>query len=260
MLSMKLTEKQWNLIHEIALKIHSTENQNEMRKEFLVFVQALFDFDRAVFYLYDNGDPYDSPVCINLSDKDIEIYLRDFRDKDPFEPLKGLLLDSHSAIRSSDYSLLTDVEKTEYYKQVWGPKKIRYSLYVPLAYKKQWLGSISFFRTDSQEDFTDAEMQIINILKEHMQIRLYKDNIQSSQFCPALKQCTDEHSPASGIAAQYSLTRRECDVINLWTKGYTDAEICEILSISKNTLKKHISNIYGKTEINNRIELLKLIP
>lgn len=256
---MKIKEKQWNLINEIALKIHSTEDLDEMRKDFLVYIKALFEFDRSVFYLQNKEDPYASPVYTNFTENDIDFYLNNFRNKDPFEPFMGIFLDSNSAIKSSDYSVITEVEETDYYKLVWEPKKIRFSLYVPLTYKEQWLGSVHFFRTESQGDFIDIEVEIINILKQHLQIRLYRELCAVIDSFVKIDNDMRESGPTADIAGLYSLTNRECDVINMWTKGYTDAEICEILYIAPNTLKKHISNIYSKTGIHNRIELFKLL-
>lgn len=257
---MKIKETQWNLINEIALRIHSTACFTEMREDFLVFIQALLVFDRAVFYLQRSEDPYSDPVTVNLTDQDIAVYLEEYRDKDPLEPLKGIMIDSRSAIKTSEYAAITDIENTEYYRYVWEPKGIRYSLCVPLTSDRHWLGSIHLFRTKDQGDFNDTDVEIINILKEHLQIRMERE-LRSAGEQPTEKiSATGELTGDCDLAKDYSLTIRECEVISMWYKGYSDVEICEKLFISKNTLKKHISNIYGKTGINNRIELFKLIP
>jgi DNA-binding CsgD family transcriptional regulator len=51
------------------------------------------------------------------------------------------------------------------------------------------------------------------------------------------------------------LTTRELDIVELVALGRTDAEIAERLFISRRTVNTHLSNIYGKTGINNRVEL-----
>ena len=95
----------------------------------------------------------------------------------------------------------------------------------------------------------------MNVLKAHLNIFLWKDK-QSRNRCPRHR----EERPSDSVKKRYSLTDREIEVIELWSRGSTDDEICEILSISRNTLKKHISNIFGKLEINSRVELLKVLP
>ena len=58
---------------------------------------------------------------------------------------------------------------------------------------------------------------------------------------------------------KYNLTPREVDVIKLVAKGKINKEIGTELNISVDTVKKHIQNIFEKTEVNNKIELLKKI-
>jgi LuxR family maltose regulon positive regulatory protein len=48
------------------------------------------------------------------------------------------------------------------------------------------------------------------------------------------------------------LTNRELDVLELLTKRLTDKEIAERLTISPLTVKSHVSNMFGKLNVNNR--------
>lgn len=57
----------------------------------------------------------------------------------------------------------------------------------------------------------------------------------------------------------YNITNREQEVISLLLKGYSYKKIGEELFISLSTVKTHIRNIYQKTEVNNKIELLNLL-
>ncbi len=61
------------------------------------------------------------------------------------------------------------------------------------------------------------------------------------------------------IAEAHRLTVRECEVMKLVYEGYTNPEIAEELYISRNTVKKHIQNIYEKTGVSNRMELVHLV-
>lgn len=51
------------------------------------------------------------------------------------------------------------------------------------------------------------------------------------------------------------LTRQEKQVVEMIRKGLTNREIGEELCISETTVKKHVSNIFGKLEISSRKEL-----
>ena len=57
----------------------------------------------------------------------------------------------------------------------------------------------------------------------------------------------------------YHITEREAEVIKLIKKGLTNKEIASELDISVNTVNNHIANIFAKTEVRSRIDLLNLL-
>lgn len=54
----------------------------------------------------------------------------------------------------------------------------------------------------------------------------------------------------------YGLTKRETEITRLIRQGKSNAEIAGELFISETTVKKHVSNIFEKTGINRREELI----
>ena len=56
----------------------------------------------------------------------------------------------------------------------------------------------------------------------------------------------------------YHITDREAEIIMLIKQGKTAKEIASELDISVNTVNNHIANIYSKTEVRSRIDLLNL--
>jgi DNA-binding NarL/FixJ family response regulator len=68
-------------------------------------------------------------------------------------------------------------------------------------------------------------------------------------------------APADGHAAQEraaSLTGREREVVRMIAAGLRNRDIGERLSISENTVKVHLHNIYEKLGVEGRMELLLL--
>jgi two-component system, NarL family, nitrate/nitrite response regulator NarL len=54
---------------------------------------------------------------------------------------------------------------------------------------------------------------------------------------------------------QFSLTQREMQIVEAIGEGMTNKEISSHLSISKNTVKQHLVNIFDKCGVNSRLEL-----
>ncbi len=61
------------------------------------------------------------------------------------------------------------------------------------------------------------------------------------------------------VYADYHITDREMEIINLIKKGLTNKAIASELGISVNTVNNHIANIFGKTGVSCRIDLLNLL-
>lgn len=56
-------------------------------------------------------------------------------------------------------------------------------------------------------------------------------------------------------AHRYKVTRRELQILTLVTLGNTNREIGDALSISEETVKRHLANMFDKLGMSNRLEL-----
>lgn len=52
------------------------------------------------------------------------------------------------------------------------------------------------------------------------------------------------------------LTQRELEVLNLLIYGYNNSKIAEKLCVSTHTAKAHISSIYEKLNVSNRVQAI----
>jgi DNA-binding CsgD family transcriptional regulator/PAS domain-containing protein len=57
----------------------------------------------------------------------------------------------------------------------------------------------------------------------------------------------------------YKISRREANVIQYLVRGKTNREIGELLGIAERTVKTHITHIYCKLKVDNKIELINLL-
>jgi DNA-binding NarL/FixJ family response regulator len=62
--------------------------------------------------------------------------------------------------------------------------------------------------------------------------------------------------PAPTETAESGLSDREKEVLQLLGKGMLYKEIADTLSISRETVKKHLKNIYQKLHVQNKVEAL----
>lgn len=86
-----------------------------------------------------------------------------------------------------------------------------------------------------------------------------KDTIQTP--CPE-KSEKRTHMTATETYEAYrrlGLTNREAELALLIEKGFSNAEIAAELNISETTVKKHISNIFEKLEVNKREQIKEKI-
>lgn len=54
-----------------------------------------------------------------------------------------------------------------------------------------------------------------------------------------------------------TLTKREEDILRYVAKGYRNKEIAEALFISIDTVRAHVRNIYGKLQVNTRVDAVR---
>ena len=55
------------------------------------------------------------------------------------------------------------------------------------------------------------------------------------------------------------LSRRERQIAFFVAKGWTNAQIAASLSLSEQTVKNHLQNMYKKLHVRNRVELVRRV-
>lgn len=89
-----------------------------------------------------------------------------------------------------------------------------------------------------------------------------KDRVQEEKPAEELilqqEEVQEAINPRERKMERYSLTVREREILQLVLDGKSNQEIAEMLYISDNTVKHHITNIYKKTEVSRRMQLVSL--
>jgi len=68
----------------------------------------------------------------------------------------------------------------------------------------------------------------------------------------------DEPDRIPAKSSNYGLTHREYEILSTVVDGYTNKDIAEKFAISEQTVKHHLTNIFEKVGVTNRLELALL--
>ena len=259
----KLETNDWLVLNNIIYKIYTTKDFDKMRSELMerlkllldLFSLAFFrnfylsppvlDFDSGDFFLSGEDNKLCNPVTFNCEANRTELY-------DDIDYSRGVMYSGKTMVYRETDIISDEVRiKTDYYKNVYQPNGWHYAIQVILAANKKFLGVITLYRNIGKDNFKYDDIFLLDMLKEHLSFRLNQEK----------KGREIGHGKLSVVEAteKYQLTKRESTILQLLLDGLENDEICDELSISVNTLKKHVLNIYKKLNINNRVQMFKMI-
>lgn len=99
-----------------------------------------------------------------------------------------------------------------------------------------------------------ASKDLFDAIRMVMEGRYWVEDACISDMVEALRDATSPQADKSR-PTDFGLTRRELEIINLVVAGYSNPEIAQKCSISEQTVKHHMSNIFDKVGMYNRVEL-----
>jgi DNA-binding NarL/FixJ family response regulator len=90
-------------------------------------------------------------------------------------------------------------------------------------------------------------------IKSVMQGQYWLDGRPVQNLVAVLRELTALTAPPP--RKTYGLTTRELEVVTLITEGCTNKDIASTFGISEETVKRHLTNIFNKLGVGNRLEL-----
>ena len=171
-----LETNDWMILNSIIYKIYTTEDADIMREQFLEQMKMVLDFDSADFFLADSQESRHlvRPVTYNCDD---ESPMYDEMNAD-----RGIVYSGKSLVyRETD--MISDEKRvqTEYYQKVYRPNNWHYAIQMILGRNKEFLGVVTFYRTIGKDNFQYDDIFILDMLKDHLAFRLYKDGQQKDE-------------------------------------------------------------------------------
>ncbi len=248
-----LSTNEWILINDIIYRINSEKEIKKVQKIFLELVTILIPNNASCFFLADNTNQslLMQGVGIGLNENDLNRYLDNGQDLDY---IKEIMVSGRSMVyRETDYFSEEEREATAYYQKYYAPKDFHYCIQVTFSHRNKFLGVVSLYRSKKENDFDQKDFFILDILKEHISLRLFVGDMNIAEAAPSVPMAQNLQS----FAAKTGLTKREFEVLSYIMDNYTNEEIAEKMVISIHTLKKHILNLYKKCNVTSRVQLYK---
>lgn len=247
-------EIKWEFILDIVYKTGRIIDLHQYSYYFLKEINQIIPFYAANFFLFDKEkELICDPICFNVS----EHVLKEYNDYYwQIDDIRNLSFDQQEPIISNELMDYNTWTNTEYFNDFLAKNKLYYSCGIDIHADNRLLGTISLFRTSKDKKFTHTDLIILKILAKHSSNHLKKlfeiDRLKKERV-------KKQENIFIHKAEKFNLSCREKDVLKLILEGKTNTEIATELFISVNTVKKHLSHIFNKTEVHNRTELASLI-
>lgn len=248
-----INHNEWTRINDIILIMNSTTEFEKMQRYFLEAIWLLIPYDKAMFYMIEKRKDkatLTNPVFVNIEPDFVEKYEMLYK----MEPNNRLAGSAGKTMAYRDSELMEGLIKDneELYRNSLIPKEMRYGGGIILAEDGESIAEITFFRGAEKGDFSAKELFIMETLSHHLSIRV------SNRSAIGKSDGRYERMLKSYILAEKGMTRREIEIAMLIAAGKDNLQICDELSISLNTVKKHITSIYTKTGVKNRVEFISV--
>jgi two-component system response regulator DevR len=194
--------------------------------------------------------------------------------------LKALIVDDHAVVRSGlknallafiDIQIFEAASKSEGFAQIarLNPEILIVDINLPDG---SGLELVSWVRNISKKipivvlTFNDADQYLLAAMKAGASAYVNKA-APLSEFVSAVRRAIDSPSSftstdISKVVARkhekFDLSQRELQIVALLDSDLNSAELAKALFITESTLKTHLSHIYRKMQVKNRIQATNL--
>jgi DNA-binding CsgD family transcriptional regulator len=141
------------------------------------------------------------------------------------------------ALRTSDVMSQRAYRRLELYRLVGRRHRVEYSLAFWMHGPDGVIRGLVFDASD--HDFRARDKRVLDVLGRHLSVILGRND-------PSLP----------GPSTALGITVRQATVLALVARGRTNAEIASVLSLSPNTVRKHLENAYRRMNVHTRAEAI----
>ncbi len=245
-----LRETEWTTINHVLLDIYTVTDFTVLTTKVMRGLRLLVPYSKGYAVLFnEEQEVLEESLCVVGFD---ENRFKRYLQKDYVEDYLKYLFDFDTKLPIyQDTNVLMDNIRmfTPFYSHFLEPQDCAYGCGLLMIRSNRIVGLIELFRSKQTLDFTGRDIYVMNILKSHIE-NIACNTLKMARTRILNEKCFDR------MKDKYHLTERECEILRLLSEGASGSEIGEKLLISASTVKKHIYNLYNKTEVKNRTQLL----
>lgn len=249
-----LKETEWLTINKVLLEVHDIATMDIFSNRVLRICRMLIPYTKGYFIIFNEEEKIDKDhsSVIDMDPRIYDLYIDSYYDQDYMKYTMDI---SNHTITYRDTDIMEENIrcKTEFYCKFLKPNDIPYGAGIVLRRNGKNIGIINFFRNSRLGDFSNKDMFILDVLKEHL------SHILSRQLASEKKPVKNQEYNMEKAIRLYGLSKREGEVLKYLLEGLSNAQIAENMNISLSTVKKHVYKIFLKMQINTRAQLYILI-
>lgn len=243
-----MREQEWRMFNDTLLELYYLPDLKTFGQKCLELIKIFIPYDYGNFIVIDANRNIDVEQSIflgvqgKLLDNFIELYFKE-------DYLANMWGFSKSMVyRDSDLLEETKRKKSSFYQNYSKPLGKDYGCGILVMKDKNPVVSFNISRKKGCLDMTKEEMEVLQLLLAHFEKNVFHF-LEEKQSTSAL----------THTAEISELSEREKEIVQLICQGKSNSEIAEFLHITPATVKKHLSNIFAKTGLKRRTQLLSFI-
>lgn len=250
---VELTADQWSDVNELALWIHRQQDAERIQRGLLERLGALIPHDFSWYDLCQvsgGQQTYFNPISTTMSEKQLSDYYEHYADSDYVPWMFG----TDQPLIYRDFDVITPEarERARIYQEWMKPFGIYYGMGCTVVDSGVLYGSVTCFRRQDRDDFSDADLRILEEVERHL-------GVQFSLLWPDGMYPTGREENIALLARESQLTEREAEVLRLVADSLTNRQIADRLFISESTVKKHLNSLFRKIGVDNRVQAARLL-
>lgn len=256
-----LSDREFDFFSQMIYRVNSLESYQKIAPALLKQLQYIIHFEKGIIFQICETESghlaYQNPVSLNLQgiDFDETVFTEGgYRS----EWLSYTSSPWSNTFRSTDIREEEEFLSSPLYRDIYEPQNLYYGLQSILVHKEQMLALVGLFRSREAGDFSDRDVYLLKALSPHLELKLYSmlEHGASFRLSNKEKDPGENNRFQAALGKKYGLSKRETTVVLRLCEGMSSQEISSCLFISKSTLDKHLSSIYRKTAVRNRVQLL----